>query len=488
MTRALASAWTPGLRRAALAGAWLLACSALTTASDAQPSAAPVEAPAAGQGAPPDASPHPLFETLSPPAWLAGRASAILVRPAARDARAEALLDASLVRAALPGLEPSRVRVATSIDVSRDALLRTAREAGHDTALGVELRLEQQRVHLRVRYVDASADPAPDHVTDARAPLDAFLARVVGPAPVLRGTGVRARTMRFDAAGLLGMEIADVDGDGRAELLVARAPHLTAYSILQDGARLRLVRRARASWPGAALRVPHARRSVAWFSQQAGRVLVSRSDYEGDYALALRGDALSFEGVESECPGGLRFADGCAHWVAGRDYFGGALQPLGRRHTRPSGTEEGEEDEGPDEEARARTPRFYARVLHSVRQASGRVLSFDALVTPHGSLVAQVAGRRASVGGQGAALAGADVDADGALDLLTSDYVREGQPDRLRWFRLGADGQLGLVWESPPARGALLHAAAGDLLDTGRPAFVAFEARADGGSRLWVVD
>ena len=110
------------------------------------------------------------------------------------------------------------------------------------------------------------------------------------------------------------------------------------------------------------------------------------------------------------------------------------------------------------------------------------------LLTPRGSLVSRVAERQGSAGGQGASLAAADIDADGALDVLTSDFIREGQEDRLRWFRVTPDGRLALVWESPRTPGSVLHSAAGDFLGTGRPVFVAFEARARGGSRVWVVD
>ena len=141
-----------------------------------------------------------------------------------------------------------------------------------------------------------------------------------------------------------------------------------------------------------------------------------------------------------------------------------------------------------DDEAPSRAPRFYARAQRGVLQPDGSERTMTVLLTPRGSLVARAAERQGSAAGQGASLAAADVDADGALDVLTSDFIREGQEDRLRWFRVTPDGRLTLVWESPRTTGSVLHSAAGDFLGTGRSVFVAFETRARGGSRVWVVD
>jgi hypothetical protein len=175
--------------------------------------------------------------------------------------------------------------------------------------------------------------------------------------------------------------------------------------------------------------------------------------------------------------------------VVGRDYFTGALEPFAAGGRRAAAQADGDDDDEVEaDDARHRAPRFYARRLSTLWQPDGHALAFQALVTPRGSLVGLVGSGRAAVGGQGAALAAADVDADGALDVLTSDYTREGQGDRLRWFRLSSDGRLALVWEGAPTTGAIEHAAAGDLLGTGRPLFLAFEAQPGRGSRLWVVD
>lgn len=432
---------------------------------------------------------HPLFTALTPPAWLDQHVGLTVLAPAPLGASLEPALSAALLSGVAPGVAGAVLAVSSEQDVSPATLADAARSRGHTAAVSVALTRVEQRVTLRALYLDLRSAPTREHRTEVSGPLDAFLARFVGAPPPARASAVRARSLRFNAAGVLDLEVLDLDDDGRAELLVARATHLSVYQITQTGAQLRVARRARVAWPAAPLRVPVVRRAEAFVSVQAGRVVVSRSDREGEHALSLHGDELQLSSTVSECPGGHRLALGCARWVLGRDYFGRTLEaPAATVAATVAPDRLGERQDDDESDTTARAPRFYARSVRAVRQASGEELWFDALVTPSGALVGSVGGRRASVGGQGAALATADVDADGALDILSSDYTREGQPDRMRWFRLTSDGRLAVVWESPPVPGAVLHAAAGDLLGTGRPVFVAFEARQSGGSRLWVVD
>lgn len=431
---------------------------------------------------------HPLLLRVTPPAWLAGRGALLVVGPPAVDTSAQAVWADALRAAFALQLQGGAVEVAAVADGPPDALAARLRTAGRDTGVSVTLRREQQRVVLSARYVDARTQPPVEHLSEASAPLDAFLARVLGGVPPVRASTVSARSLRFDAAGLLGLGVADLDGDQRDELIVARAPHVSVYTLeAAGGARLRLVRRARARWPVARPAVPMVRRVEAWFSAQEGRLVLARSDREGEFALTLADGELVFESVTSGCVAGLLFTDGCARWVPGRDYFDGHLLPAGAPDARADGLDD-EEDVEPSEDSPSQTPRFYARAVRDVRQPSGGVLAVAVLVTPRGSLVARVAGRHGSVVGQGASLAAADVDADGVLDVLTSDYIREGQEDRLRWLRVTPDARVAVVWESPRMPGSVLHSAAGDFLGTGRPVFVAFEARAAGGSRVWVVD
>jgi hypothetical protein len=458
----------------------------LATAGHAQPPGAPPTRPATGTT--PSVAVHPLLARVTPPAWLAGRGALLVLSPPVADADAQGAWSDALRVAFTQHVPGGAVELASVADSSRDALVARLRTAGRDTGVSVLLRRDQQRVLLTARYVDARSEPPVEHVSEVNTPLDAFLTRVVGGVPPVRASTVGARSLRFDAAGLLGIGVADLDGDQRDELIVARAPHVSVYTLESAaGSRLRLVRRARARWPVARPTVPMVRRLEAWFSLQSGRVVLTRSDREGDFALALTDGELLFEPATSGCPGGLLFSDGCARWVPGRDYFEGELLPAGAPDARADGIDD-EEDVEPSEDSSAQAPRFYARAVRDVRQTSGSVLAVAVLVTPRGSLVARVAGRHGSVGGQGSSLAAADVDADGVLDVLTSDYIREGQEDRLRWFRVAADGRAVLLWESPRMPGAVLHSAAGDFLGTGRPVFVAFEARAGGGSRVWVVD
>ncbi|MBK6808123.1 MAG: hypothetical protein IPG81_04320 [Sandaracinaceae bacterium] len=459
----------------------------LGTAGHAQTPGAPEPARAQpGDNGP--AAAHPLLARVTPPAWLAGRSTLLVLGLPAADTSAQTAWSDALRAAFTQQLPAGAVELASTVDGSRDTLVTRLRTAGRDTGVSVALRRDQQRVLLTARYVDARSEPPVEHVSEASAPLDAFLTRVVGGVPPVRASTISARSLRFDAAGLLGFGVADLDGDQRDELIVARAPHVSVYTLESaGGARLRLVRRARARWPAARPTVPMVRRFEAWFSVQSGRVVLARSDREGDFALALVDGELLFEPVASGCSGGLLFSDGCARWVPGRDYFEGELVPAGAPDARADGLDD-EDDVEPSEDSPSQQPRFYARVVRDVRQPSGAALPVAVLVTPRGSLVVSAAGRHGSVGGQGASLAAADVDADGVLDVLTSDYIREGQEDRLRWFRVTPDGRVALLWESPRMPGSVLHSAAGDFLGTGRPVFVAFETRARGGSRVWVVE
>ncbi len=323
---------------------------------------------------------------------------------------------------------------------------------------------------------------------------------------------VRARSLRFRAAALLGMTGADLNGDGRDELVIARAAHVSVYSLSETQGRLRIRRLARARWPSRRLRVPAARRAAVEFFWQGERLVAQRSDLDAQVALELRGEELLLTDFASECPGGVRFPDGCAAWVAGRDYFAADLQPFaagaadtdaadthtdtalaepsrdeGAESDEPRDDEQDEADSEADSEPSALRHRFYVRRYLDVRQPDQSRLTYVALITPHGSLMVRAGEARAGARSQGAALSIADVDADGVLDILTSDYVRVGQADKLRWFRMTPSGRLSVFWESPELSGSVLVSAAGNFLGNGRLAFLAFEARERAASRLWVV-
>lgn len=436
-----------------------------------------------------DSSLHPLLARIAPPAWLAERRAILVLRPPALEAGVEAAWALALRGMFIAQARSTTPEFEVSPDGSRDALVARLRAASRDTGVSLTWRRDQQRVILTARYVDARVEPPVEHVSEASAPLDAFLAQVVGGVDAVRASAVRTRTLRFDTAGLLGLGVADLNGDQRDELIVARAPHVSAYALEHEGgARLRLVRLARGRWPAAPPRVPMVRRAEAWFSVQAGRLVVGRSDREGEFALVIAGEELQFQPVASECAGGQLFPDGCARWVPGRDYFDGEILPRGAPDQRADGIDDPDDPDDADDEAPSRAPRFYARAQRGVLQPDGSERTMTVLLTPRGSLLGRVADRQGSAGGQGASLAAADVDADGALDILTSDFIREGQEDRLRWFRLSAEGRLVLLWESPRTPGSVLHSVTGDFLGTGRAVFVAFETRPRGGSRVWVVD
>ena len=331
-------------------------------------------------------------------------------------------------------------------------------------------------------------------VADARRPAsEPAPESASAPRPVRR---VRARSLRFGGAGVIGITIADVDADGRDELLVARHHHLTAYRVRMRDTDRRdgptLDRLARARWPAAPYSIPRVRRVVADFSGAPGAVRVSRRDRDGVFVVRLATDAAGVSSLAltpataPPCGGSNRAAphpDGCAVLARGRDYFDVGLQPLA--------------SEGETAPVRPFAPeyRHYVRRVLDVSGGAGGPAStvrYAITTTRSGALVARVGPvngganvGRTAVQGQGAALAVTDVDGEGGADVLTSDYVREDQADVLRWFRVDTSGAIERVWESRRTSGGILHAAAGDLLGDRRPIFAAIEHAA--GARLWLV-
>ena len=192
------------------------------------------------------------------------------------------------------------------------------------------------------------------------------------------------------------------------------------------------------------------------------RVLVERNDREGAHALRLSGGQLSLESVARPCPNGLPFPDGCAAKVPGRDFYDARVGAT------PSPA-----------------ARFYARRVVRLARGGGRAV---ALVTPGGALQVSLGGRVSRVGGQGAALAAADVGRDGELDLLTSAFVGPRRPDRLRVFRVAPGRAPRVVWESGELPGRVLLAASGRLFAGRDVVFAALESDSEGVERLWVVE
>lgn len=396
-----------------------------------------------------------------------------------------------------------------------------ARAAGASSATveeaGASAGVVAHRLHLTLGREERSAvltvrvdDSEPVRV---RAALDAPMARLFGVAHPAARQDIRATVVGFGRTSILGMGAADVDGDGRDELVVARWAHVSTYRFERDRSRVRLERLGRVRWPELQRRYPAPRRAHARVFQHHGAWLVTRSDRSGATRLTVTDGELRAEVTAAPCPRlGRPYDDGCSQLVAGRDYYASELvAPLDTAV--PAGADDADGhapgdgvDDGVDgaDQAHSGAERpatgeaaggvdvggpFYARESIVTVDAAGRTHRTTALVSPAGRLRVTVDDRAMTSGQVGAALAVGDLDAapDGALELLTSGYGRARAPDRLRIYRAAPGRALQRVWESTELDGGVLHATGGDLFGTGQFTFAAFETTRSGGSRMWLI-
>lgn len=288
-----------------------------------------------------------------------------------------------------------------------------------------------------------------------RIPLDAELRTYVAQRPMLRRGAVVARSLSLPGRGYTG--IASRDG----LVLLAAARELRTMRFAVRRGRPALVREERLVIPPP----PHGRRDA--FSRTGEGFFWQRG-------LALQQVRLSPLGVEapvSPCEeDAFPLADACAHWALGRDYFDSRLAT--RANTLPP--------------ERAPTS-FYARSRRIVRRVDGSADPVEVVVSPRGRIVARTGSRTVGVAGYGAALAVADVDQDGSLEVFASLDSPVGEGDRLHIIRVRPDGSLIRIWMSEPVEGSILLATSADLDADGFEEFLAVEEVEGENARLWIV-
>jgi len=311
-----------------------------------------------------------------------------------------------------------------------------------------------------------------------RHPLDAELAGFLGAPPTVRRERIRARRAALPGASYLAVAATDLDHDGTVELLLLSRDRVDALRVSRTrrGA-LRVASLASASLASLTRAPARPRRAIGTIAASADGSVGRTSDHATPFAVRFDGSALSVEARAEACPEGAYPLDGdatCASPVLGRDYFHAELVAAPHvpsapaPHPAPAG--------------------FYARAARSLAQRDGPPLDAEAIVTPRGRLVLSLGERRGALPDVGAALAIADLDADGTLEILTSAPSAVGEGDQLTlrsWRRA-----LGTVYRSPPLGGSVLVAASADLDGDGAEELLAIEEPADANAMatLWVIE
>jgi hypothetical protein len=297
------------------------------------------------------------------------------------------------------------------------------------------------------------------------------------PPPVPIAVTWRARQLAaIDfAAPLLALRAVDIDGDGPAELVAVTAAELRVMRVVPGGPAAATL--ARAALVGApAVIAP----------REPGATAVATRATDGSLTIAARLSALAAGGLWQMRAGSLeRLAetDGfvlCpgvrAELAPGRNYFAGPSVQWAFA----------------DWAAPAVPERFYTLACRDdLRGPDGHRYGAAAAVDDAGRLHVWQFGPRAQVGTVkrvGAALALADVDNDGALEVITTADVMPGRSDRVRVYTFDT-AALRLVHETVEFDGAVVAVAAGDL-DGDRAVEVVAAVRAAGSTvvELWILN
>jgi len=369
---------------------------------------------------------------------------------------------------------------------------RIARKSGAELLLDLEAVVDQGYLHLRGGLEPTDHLIWRDIISPQQGTLSHLHARVRVDAEVRAYLGrVRSGPLRlspriYDFAGrqVLALAAADVDGDGRVELL-ALQPRTVTVLKLKQGAR---------GWAKAlmaSLRSPLAGMSprrvmgalVAQDLDGDGRaeVLARSSELEKGARLTFDGNQLipqgDFWGYPLFTEGdGAGVAKGVTcRAVAGKDLLDGATLSSGA----------GASGRPPLPTAfygmvRVQVPRQQGGPLsyYGVAEQSGRLRIFE------GALTRQVA----ELPTAGVAFDLADLDDDGSLELITSDANGPDKEDRVTIYRLSGHHGPQITWRGARLGGRVTALTHGDLDGDGKLEVVAALLTPQAKTRLVVLD
>lgn len=394
----------------------------------------------------------------APPELAAAIRRLLAARVARKGFRSQAIWPASLAR----GGAEARAR-AEGYELLLDG---TVALVGGQLHLRAELVATDALIWRDVRYPGSGAIAHLHASVRADAEVRAF----GGGAPPPAMAFVEQR-VAFGARRVLAAAAADLDGDGLTELVVL---HPGAVAVLRvSNAQPRGIEAVTTFSLPPPLAAWSPRRTVgtlriADLDGDGRPELLARSSrvaqavilaYDGK-ALVARGSWPEFPLLTGVGAGGLAGVRGAA-LEAGRDTFAGAT--FGAAPGRP------------EKAAPGLPARFYALQAAVVSERGGGARGYAALVDDAGRLSLRdeaLLRELAALPAVGLAFDLVDLEDDGELDLVTTEPSSEGEPDGLTVYRLRA-GKLRPRWRSTKIDGRIVAVTHGVLDSSGRRALIA---------------